>query len=169
MEKHHEDAEKKTVGYVVNFIIDYGNGRQVQITGNLPLNAALGEFNTELDKLRLATNRQMAFVSLRNQQAILARSRKQAVIIEAGLVTYQKAMDEELARVEADPKSRHHGTGKMLTAVEGHLTSLRNAVSQRRATDEAALLQVKGEIEIAEVLIGSYEAEIAEIDKALEG
>lgn len=55
-----QEVKKEEVGYVVNFVTDLGNGRQISITGNLPKGATKEDINVEFDKLRAPMDRQQA-------------------------------------------------------------------------------------------------------------
>lgn len=52
--------EKEEVGYVVNFVTDLGNGRQISLTGNLAKHASKEDMDKEFDKVRSAMDRQQA-------------------------------------------------------------------------------------------------------------
>ncbi len=69
-------TDEKKIGYAIAYIMDYGNGRQVQINSNLPVGATKAEFDEELDKLRTATDRQKAFVTLRDTEMKLVAEEK---------------------------------------------------------------------------------------------
>lgn len=51
-------------GYVFAFIAELGNGQSINITGNMPIGATRADFDSELDKLRGATNRIQAQASI---------------------------------------------------------------------------------------------------------
>jgi len=69
-------TEEKKVGYAINHIVDYGNGYQIQVAGNLPVGAAKEDFDAELDKVRKAINRQKAFGTKRDMESKIAVEEK---------------------------------------------------------------------------------------------
>ena len=98
-----QDADKiqgTSIGYSLSYIMDYGNGRQVTIAGCLPIGAEQSLFDSELDKLRLATNRQQAFVILRDRESRLAK--QQVTNMRMQVNNYTQTKKEELQRHQAE-------------------------------------------------------------------
>lgn len=87
--------EKEEVGYVVNFVTDLGNGRQISLTGNLAKGATKEDMNKEFDKVRGAMDRQQA------------QSASRGVSDEIDQVTlrYKNAVDD-LANLDEKNKNR---------------------------------------------------------------
>lgn len=164
MEKK-DDVRGTSIGYAINAVMDYGNGRQMTISGTLPLEASLSQFNSELDKLRKAMNRQQAFVILRDRTAKLAAEKKMVLALETILEQYDKEIEKEMQRVKDAPESLHQGTGKLRTQVAAQLEALRSQASNYRLTKTQEVQQHKAEVEICEVIIASVQKEIAEIEK----
>ena len=153
-------------GYAINFVMDYGNGRQMTISGTLPLGAPLSEFNRELDKLREATNRQQAYVILRDRETKLKAERKMVLILETSLAEYEKELEKEMERLKTDPASQHKGTpGTLRTQVSAQVENMRSQALNFRMQKSQEIKQHQAEVEICEVIIASVKAEIEAIDK----
>ncbi len=60
--------KEKTVGYILNFGADLGNGRQLTVGFNLATGCSSEEFNEAVDKIRLVIDRQQAKSALRGAQ-----------------------------------------------------------------------------------------------------
>lgn len=143
----------KSIGYAVELLMDYGNGRQVRISGTLPLDATQKEFDAELDKLRLATNRQQSFVILRDREARLASERKMVAAIQHMIDTYQTGVDEEMAKIAASPIKNH-------TTVKQQAESLRQQALNYAQMKTEELMRHQAEVEVCEVIIAGVKKEI---------
>lgn len=156
-----DDVRGTSIGYSINLLMDYGGGRQVSITGTLPLEATQGQFNHELDKLRKATNRQQAFIWLREREAKLAASKKMVVAIETMIAEYEKTLEKEMRRLESEPL---HSSGKQRTQISAQIENMRSQAVNFRLDREKEIQQHKAEADISEVIIAGVKKEIAEID-----
>lgn len=160
--------KEKPFGYAINLIMDYGNGRQVTISGTLPLGASVGEFNRELDKLRTATNRQQAYVILRDCEAKFRAETKMAAALEHMLATYITSMEEEMAHLRSDPASQHGAVvGKIRSQVSSQIENTRTQVLNYKLQKQQEIDQHKANAEIHEVTIASLKKEIEEIDQGV--
>lgn len=157
--------KEKPFGYAINLVMDYGNGRQVTISGTLPLGAPLGDFHRELDKLRKATNRQQAFVILRDCEAKLRGETKMAAALEHMLASFNKSMDEEIERIASSADSQSGASGKLRTQVSAQIENMRTQAHNQRQQQQQQITQHKTNAEIQEVTIASLKKEIEEIDK----
>lgn len=156
-----DDIRGTSIGYAINLIMDYGSGRQVTVAGCMPPETTLADFNRELDKLRLATNRQQAFVILRDRTAKLAAERKMVMAIEAMIAEYDKSIEEEMARLNDSPV---HSTGQMRTQIKAQIENMRTQAVNFRMNKQQEIQQHIAEAEICETIIGSVKKEIADID-----
>lgn len=142
-----------SIGYAVNLVMDYGNGRQVTISGTLPLGATQTEFDTELDKLRLATNRQQAFIILRDRTARLAAENKMVQALEHMIETYVASSEDEITRLSSAPNANH-------TTVKGQIEGVRQQVANYKQMKKEELQRHQSEVEICEVIIAGATKEI---------
>jgi hypothetical protein len=154
------------IGYAVNLVMDYGNGRQVTISGTLPLGAQLTDFNRELDKLRKATNRQQAYVILRDCEAKHRAASKMAAALEKMLADYQAEMEKEMNRLREAPESQHGSTsGKIRSQVSAQIENMRSQAVNFKVQKQQEIDQHRTNAEINEVTIASLKKEIEELDK----
>lgn len=161
-----DHLKEKPFGYAINLVMDYGSGRQVTISGTLPLGAGLSDFNRELDKLRKATNRQQAYVILRDCQAKEKAERKMVLALDKMLGDYAKGMEDEMERISKDPASQHTGTpGKLRTQVSAQLENMRSQAINFKLQKQQEIDQHKANAEIHEVTAASLQKEIEELDK----
>lgn len=151
-------------GYAINLVMDYGNGRQVTISGTLPLGAPLSQFNAELDKLRLATNRQQAFVILRDRQTKKKAEEKMVAALELMLEEYDRQIEKEMERIRSAPESLHKGTQQLRTQVTAQIENLRSQANNFKMQKQQELEQHRAEIGICEVIASSVQKEIDEIN-----
>ena len=150
--------EGTSIGYAINMVMDYGNGRQVTLSGALPLGATLKDFNVELDKLRHATNRQQAYITIRNRQAQLAAGQKMLAMHQFMLDEHERQGDEELKKFEEHPQKGH-------TQVKQTVLNMQQQFSNFKSNKLIEINQQKGENEVNEVIIASATKEIEELDK----
>lgn len=142
-----------SIGYAVTFIMDYGNGRQLQIAGTLPLNATKAEFDAELDKLRMATNRQQAFIMLRDNESKLNAEFKMIAALEHMQVQYEKEAEAEMKRLADGPNANHNAT-------KSQITNMRSQVSNYKQLKTEELERHRANASICEVTIASIKKEI---------
>ena len=143
----------KSIGYSVSLVMDYGNGRQVHITGTLPLAATKEEFDAELDKLRLATNRQQAFVMLRERQAKLAAELKMVAALKHMIDEYNKGVNEEMVKLSGSTEKNH-------TRVKAQMESLRQQALNYEQMKKEELMRHQAEVDVCEVIIAGVLKEI---------
>lgn len=148
-----EDVRGTSIGYAINLIMDYGSGRQVTISGTLPLGASLAEMNAELDKLRLATNRQAALVSIRDIEAMVIVAKKTVISIEAMVKAYDAEIEKELARVSDGPTAKH-------TITKAQVENMRAQATNYKLTKNEELMRAQSDIEKGEVTIARLKKEI---------
>ena len=151
-----QDADKiqgTSIGYSLSYIMDYGNGRQVTIAGCLPIGAEQSLFDSELDKLRLATNRQQAFVILRDRESRLAAEKKMCAAIEHMIKTYTTDADAEMAKLSSGETGKH-------TLTKQQVTNMRMQVNNYTQTKKEELQRHQAEVEICEVIIAGCKKEI---------
>jgi hypothetical protein len=147
-----------SIGVAINFIMDYGNGRQLTISSTLPLDARLPEYNAELDKLRKTTNRQQAYITVRNRQAQLLANKKMLQVEERALAEFTKEADTAIAELASGPKADH-------TVNKNNRETVRQQFIIAQQEKRKRIVDLKGEIEVCEVIIAGAEKEIEEIDK----
>lgn len=151
-----QDADKvkeTSIGFAITYIMDYGNGRQATIAGCLPLDATKEMFDSYLDKLRLATNRQQAFVILRDRQSRLAAERKMVAAIELMILTYTNDAEAEMAKLSSGDTKSH-------TLTKQQVTNMRMQVNNYTQTKKEELQRHQAEVEICEVIVAGCEKEI---------
>jgi hypothetical protein len=142
-----------SIGYAINLVMDYGSGRQVTISGTLPLGATLKDMNEELDKLRLATNRQSSLVILRDIENTVALSKKTIAAIELMISTYEAEMEKEMATLKEGPKSGH-------SMVQTQITNMRAQATNYRVTKNEELQRAKLDMEKGELVIARIKKEL---------
>jgi hypothetical protein len=147
--------DKTSIGYAVTLTMDYGNGRQVTIAGCLPLNATRKEFDIELDKLRTATNRQQAFITVRSNEAKLAAEQKMAVACRAMADAHEKEMDKVLSELTDSPRANH-------TTVKAQVENMKQQALQFRQAKLMEAKQHDTNAEICEVIIAGAKLETEE-------
>lgn len=148
-----EDVRGTSIGYAINLIMDYGSGRQVTISGTLPLNATLEDMNAELDKLRLATNRQAALVSIRDIEAMVLVAKKTVVSLEAMIKVYDETMEKELQRASEGPTAKH-------TITKAQIENMRAQAANYKLSKNEELMRAQADIEKGEVSIARLKKEI---------
>ncbi len=149
-----DDVRGTAIGYAINLQMDYGNGRQATISGTLPLGATLEEMNAELDKLRKATNRQCAYINLRDVENTIIMAEKAVAGLELALKTYDETMEKEMESLASGPKAQHSQTKAQLENMRSQATNhklVKQDEIQRNKTDiekgKAMLARLKEEIE----------------------
>jgi hypothetical protein len=147
-----ENLQGTSIGYAINLIMDYGNGRQVTISGTLPLGADLATMNAELDKLRLATNRQAALVQIKDVEATVLMAKKTVVATEAMIKAYESEMEKELARVSDSPTAKH-------TITKAQVENMRSQAVNYKLSKNEELMRAQADVEKGEVLIARLKAE----------
>ena len=160
------DVRATSIGYAINLVMDYGNGRQVTISGTLPLGASLSEFNNELDKLRKATNRQQAFVIMRDCEAKGRAERKMCMALEKMLADYEAGIEAEMKRLREDSTSSHGKVpGQIRSQVGAQLENMRTQAMNFKLQKQQEIDQHKANAEIHEVTVASLQKEIEETEK----
>lgn len=144
---------KTFIGYAVTLLMDYGNGRQVTIAGTLPLDATKEQFDAELDKLRLSTNRQQAFVILRDREARLAAEEKMVLSLKHMMESYTKDADVEIEKLSKGD------TGKM-TITKQEIRNMRQQVLNYTQAKKEELSRHETEVDICKVIIAGCKKEI---------
>ena len=150
-----DDVRGTAIGYAVNLVMDYGNGRQATISGTLPLGATLGAMNEELDKLRLATNRQSAFVMLRDVENTVMLAKKTSASLELMVEEYAKELEVEIERLGTGERSKH-------TLVKTQIDNMRSQAAGYRATKREEIMRAQADLETGEMLIAKLKKEIGE-------
>lgn len=150
-----EGVRGTSIGYAINLMMDYGSGRQVTISGTLPLHATLKEMNAELDKLRLATNRQSAMVVLRDVENTVSMARRTVKSLELMVSEYDKEIEKELARISGGERANH-------TTTKSQLENVRSQAMNYRMTKKEEIMRSQADIEKGEVLIVTLKKEIDE-------
>lgn len=156
--------KEQPFGYAINLVMDYGSGRQVTISGTLPLNATLKDFNHKLDMLRVATNRQQAFVLRRDCEAKMKAEAKLAVALEKLLADYEKSMADEIKRITDDPTSQSGNSGKIRSQISAQLENMRTQAFNFKTQKQQEIDQHKTNASIHEVTIASIDKEIEALD-----
>lgn len=150
-----DDVRATSIGYAINLMMDYGSGRQVTISGTLPLGASLGEMNTELDKLRLATNRQSAMVVLRDVENTVDMAKRTAVSLGLMVTEYDKEIEKQLAQLGTGERANH-------TTVKSQIENLRAQANNYRLTKKEEIMRANADVEKGEALIVKLGKEISE-------
>jgi hypothetical protein len=122
-----------TPGYMLHFTADLGNGRQVQIAGNLPIGATREAFDSELDKLCGAVQR-------KQDQATIPALENGIAQAEAQLEAQRK--DRE--RIEASYADKNQPVQKQrdLQVADNAIDALTNKV----ARDRELLVKLKASV-----------------------
>lgn len=151
------EAIKKTatIGYAVNLVMDYGNGRQVTISGTLPLGASLEDMNAELDKLRLATNRQASLVTLRDVENTVAMAKKTVASLELVVENYTVELEKEMDRLKGSD------TGKQ-TLVKQQIENMRQQALNYKMTKKEEIMREQSNIDKGTLMIDRLKQEIGE-------
>ena len=146
-----------SIGYSISLLMDYGNGRQVTLSGTLPLGATKEDFDKELDKLRLATNRQQAFVIIRDREARQAVAEKMLAATDAMIAEYIKESDKEIERMGNNPATKGH------TLIKQQVENMRSQVTNFKQQNNQERQQYLGEIESCKVIIANARKEVEEV------
>ncbi len=145
--------DKPSIGYAINLIMDYGSGRQVTISGTLPLGATLQEMNAELDKLRLATNRQSSLVNKRDIENTIAVAEKTIAGLELMITEFTKGVEEELKTMREGETSKH-------TVTKNLIQSMRQQVEVNKRNKQQEILQARNDIEKGRTVLARIDKEI---------
>ena len=148
-----KEERSTSIGYAINLIMDYGSGRQVTISGTLPLGATKEEMDVELDKLRLATNRQQALVSVRDIEAMVIVAKKTVASVEAMVKVYDEEMEKEIQRVSDSPTAKH-------TITKAQVENMRGQALNYKMTKKEELMRAQADIEKGEASIERLKKEI---------
>lgn len=122
------------VGYVVNFVADLGNGRQVSVTGNLPKGATKEDMNKEFDKTMGAIDRQQA------------KSASRGVSDELDQTSLRlKSAVDDLARIDEKNKDKHLATNErqQREAAVAHIDKLGRDLDYKRGVHKRLLDESK--------------------------
>ncbi len=144
---------KPTIGYAINLIMDYGSGRQVTISGTLPLGATLAEMNLELDKLRLATNRQSSLVNKRDIENTIAVAEKTIAGLELMITEFTKGVEAELKSLQEGETAKH-------TATKSQIQGMRSQVEVYKRNKQQEILQAESDIAKGKVVLARIDKEI---------
>ncbi len=142
-----------SIGYAINLIMDYGSGRQITISGTLPLGASLKDMNAELDKLRLATNRQSSLVNMRDVQNSVAMAKKSIAGLKLALETYDIEMEKEIERLKGGEKSNH-------TQTKQQIENMRSQAVNHKLTKGDEILRLQTDVEKGELMLAEIKKEI---------
>lgn len=93
------------LGYAFTLIQDFGGGRQLQIAFGLNVGAPAEAIDRELDKLRVAIDRQRAFGVIRDTEAKLGAERKMLTAIEDMIIESEKSSNATLEKLRDGPKN----------------------------------------------------------------
>ncbi len=146
------DIRGTSIGYAINLIMDYGSGRQVTISGTLPLGASLEEMNKELDKLRLATNRQSSLVSLRDVLNTVAMAKKTKASFKLMIEAYNAEIEKEMDGLKRDVN--------LTSMKKQQIENLRAQALNNRITKGEEIMRAQADIEKAHRLLG-YEPTVS--------
>lgn len=150
-----DDVRGTSIGYAINLLMDYGNGRQVTIAGTLPLSASLEDINKELDKLRIATNRQAAFVNMRDVENTVIIAQKAIDGLELALKVYDETMEKEMASLAIGPKAAHSQT-------KTQIENMRSQATNHRLTKQDEILRNKADVEKGKAMLERLKKETEE-------
>ena len=150
-----DDLRKTSIGYSVNLVMDYGSGRQVNITGTLPLNATLEDFNAELDKLRLATNRQASLVAKRDIENTVEMGKKTVASLELMLAEIDRGFEEEI-KILAQGDTKNH------TLTKQQIQNIRGSAANARRMKTEEIMRAKADVEKGEAFLIKIKKEIGE-------
>ena len=143
----------KSIGGAINLIMDYGSGRQVTISTTYPLGATLEEMNAELDKLRLATNRQSSLVNRRDIENTIAVAEKTIAGLELMITEFTKGVEAELKTLQEGETSKH-------TATKSQIAAMRSQVEIYKRNKQQEILQAQADIEKGRVVLARIDKEI---------
>ncbi len=135
--------KSNSFGYAINLVMDYGSGRQV----------------------RKATNRQQAYVIMRDCEAKERAERKMSEAMEHMLKTYETGMESEMKRISDSPESMAGASGKLRTVVSAQLESMRSQALNHKLQQQQQIDQHKTNAEINAVTIASLQKEIEELNQ----
>lgn len=93
------------LGYAFTLIQDFGSGRQLQISFGLKPGAPKEAIDTELDKLRLAVDRQRAYGVIRDTETKLGAERKMLEAIEGMIADSEASSNQVLADMKDNKNS----------------------------------------------------------------
>lgn len=144
-----------SIGYAVSMIMDYGNGRQLTIAGTMPLNATLQDFNGELDKLRLATDRQKNLVIRGEVENTLMMARKNVNALKLGIETYNSTVEKEIERLSTGEDAKH-------TRIKAQVENTRAQAVNYKLTKEQELLQAESDVAKAEAVLAKIDKDLQE-------
>ena len=150
-----DDTRGSSIGYAINLMMDYGSGRQVTISGTLPLGATLEEMNAELDKLRLATNRQSALVVLRDVENTVEMAKRTKVSLELMVDTYKESIEAEMTRLRGSETSKH-------TLTKQQVENMRTQAVNYELTKKEEIMRSQADIEKGEALMAKIKKELGE-------
>ncbi len=149
------DLRDTSIGYAINLMMDYGNGRQVTISGTLPLNCTLTDMNIELDKLRMATNRQSALVAIRDVEMTVEMGRKTSAALKHMVTEYEKSMDDEFVEIDKSPNAKHNAVKQQRENMAAQLANYKRVKMEEIMRSEA-------DVEKGELMIARLKKEIGE-------
>lgn len=151
------DDLRKTpsIGYSVNLIMDFGSGRQVNITGTLPLGAGLEEFNDELDKLRIATNRQSALVAKRDIENTVEMGKKTVASLRLMLDEIEKGFEDEI-KILSQSETKNH------TLTKQQIQNIRGSAANAKRMKREEIMRAEADVEKGEAFLAKIKKEIGE-------
>lgn len=149
----HALQDRPSIGYAINLVMDYGSGRQVTISGTLPLGASLAEMNLELDKLRLATNRQSSLVMKRDVENTIEVAGKTIAGLEFMVAEFVKDVEAELKMLQEGETAKHTGTKSQIAA-------MRSQIEIYKRNKRQEILQAEADIEKGKVVLARIDKEI---------
>lgn len=150
-----EDLRASSIGYAINLLMDYGSGRQVTISGTLPLGATLEEMNAELDKLRKATNRQSALVIVRDVENTVLMAKKTVAALKLMVEVYTKELEAEMERLKGGESKGHN-------IVKQQIENMRAQGTNYRQTKTEEIMREEANIEKGELMLARLKQEISE-------
>lgn len=134
-----DDVRGTSIGYAINLTMDYGNGRQVVVSGTLPLNATVEEFNAEMDKIRTVTNRQQAFLFIRDAEGRKVGAEKSVLAIELMMEAYEKEMDEQIGAIEKGPAANHTRVKAQVEGMRAQAMAWKQSKREELSREESAV------------------------------
>ena len=149
----HALQDRPSIGYAINFVMDYGSGRQVTISGTLPLGVSLEEMNAELDKLRLATNRQSSLVMKRDVENTIEVASKTIAGLELMITEFVKGVEAELKTLQEGETSKH-------TATKQQIQGMRSQVEVYKRNKREEIMRAESDIEKGKVVLARIDREI---------
>jgi hypothetical protein len=147
--------EKTSIGYAINLVMDYGSGRQMTISGTLPLGATKKDFDIELDKLRLATNRQSSLVIQRDIEQTVMMAKKTKASLELMVTEYAKGIEEEIANLSSGPKATH-------TLVKTQMDNMKAEAANYARNKREEIMRTQADMEKGELLLARIKKELDE-------